>query len=264
MTLLPCYAKAQSLTALTCLSKAYPEFLSAPTEAHFIFGREAKQYPYRPSAVYKDRDDELNHADLYSQLRQKYRTGSLETSPEPDDDPGRFRHMPLFLDMYGRSSSEVALNLVTINWAPCNCKLQFSSVNGASRALEMVGHQIHQEGLSRYVDQSIGTFNWRKIAGTNRLSMHALGIAIDFKLPAPLGRYWRWDRTASKKTSTYPKEIMMDEGFNRIVTIFESYGFIWGGKWWHYDSIHFEFRPELALYGCNSDDGDSEEISNQK
>jgi peptidoglycan LD-endopeptidase CwlK len=30
-----------------------------------------------------------------------------------------------------------------------------------------------------------------------------------------------------------------------IVKIFEANGFIWGGKWWHYDTMHFEYRPEL-------------------
>jgi peptidoglycan LD-endopeptidase CwlK len=30
-----------------------------------------------------------------------------------------------------------------------------------------------------------------------------------------------------------------------IVAIFEKHGFIWGGKWYHYDTMHFEYRPEL-------------------
>jgi hypothetical protein len=30
-----------------------------------------------------------------------------------------------------------------------------------------------------------------------------------------------------------------------IVEIFEKYGFIWGGKWYHCDTMHFEYRPEL-------------------
>jgi len=30
-----------------------------------------------------------------------------------------------------------------------------------------------------------------------------------------------------------------------IVRIFEAHGFIWGGKWYHYDTMHFEYRPEL-------------------
>ncbi len=30
-----------------------------------------------------------------------------------------------------------------------------------------------------------------------------------------------------------------------IVAIFEKHGFIWGGRWYHYDTMHFEYRPEL-------------------
>ncbi len=30
-----------------------------------------------------------------------------------------------------------------------------------------------------------------------------------------------------------------------IVRIFERHGFIWGGAWYHYDTMHFEYRPEL-------------------
>ena len=28
---------------------------------------------------------------------------------------------------------------------------------------------------------------------------------------------------------------------------FETHGFIWGGKWYHYDTMHFEYRPELLM-----------------
>jgi hypothetical protein len=31
-----------------------------------------------------------------------------------------------------------------------------------------------------------------------------------------------------------------------IIDIFERHGFIWGGKWYHYDTMHFEYRPELT------------------
>ena len=29
------------------------------------------------------------------------------------------------------------------------------------------------------------------------------------------------------------------------VDAFEAEGFIWGGRWYHFDSLHFEYRPEL-------------------
>jgi hypothetical protein len=32
-----------------------------------------------------------------------------------------------------------------------------------------------------------------------------------------------------------------------IIDIFERHGFIWGGKWYHYDTMHFEYRPELLI-----------------
>jgi hypothetical protein len=36
----------------------------------------------------------------------------------------------------------------------------------------------------------------------------------------------------------------------KIVDVFEKHGFIWGGKWYHYDTMHFEYRPELLNDGC--------------
>jgi hypothetical protein len=32
------------------------------------------------------------------------------------------------------------------------------------------------------------------------------------------------------------------------VAVFERHGFIWGGRWAHYDTMHFEYRPELLGY----------------
>ena len=33
-----------------------------------------------------------------------------------------------------------------------------------------------------------------------------------------------------------------------LIAIFEKYGFIWGGRWYHFDTMHFEYRPEILLY----------------
>jgi hypothetical protein len=34
-----------------------------------------------------------------------------------------------------------------------------------------------------------------------------------------------------------------------VIKAFEAYGFIWGGKWTFYDTMHFEYRPELLILG---------------
>ena len=236
---------------LQCLVDAYPEFIDfTDASRHAIASKQGDPYPYEPQRQYENYNAELDSADLYSQLREPYVPGQLPDSPTRNVDPGRLRYTPLFEDMYGKSRAEVSRNLTVVRWKPCDCNVSFSRVNGAAQALETAGQQIFEAGLSSYVEKSLGTFNWRRIAGTERLSMHSFGIAIDFALPNKLGRYWRWDKKGA--TRTFPKEILLDPKLNQVVDIFERNGFIWGGKWWHYDSIHFEYRPELTIYGCSN------------
>jgi len=85
---------------------------------------------------------------------------------------------------------------------------------------------------------SSGAFNYRLIGGTNRLSSHAYGIAID--LNNNKYDYWRWAtrEEGQKRIDSYPKE---------LVHIFEKYGFVWGGKWGNFDIMHYEYRPEIIL-----------------
>jgi hypothetical protein len=50
----------------------------------------------------------------------------------------------------------------------------------------------------------------------------------------------RTGATSEVTTIPYENRIPME-----IVAIFEKHGFIWGGKWYHYDTMHFEYRPEI-------------------
>jgi hypothetical protein len=85
---------------------------------------------------------------------------------------------------------------------------------------------------------SAGTYNCRVIAGTDRVSAHGHAIAIDIALER--SHYWRTDPPGKDGALGYRNEIPME-----IVRIFEKHGFIWGGRWYHYDTMHFEYRPEL-------------------
>ena len=76
-----------------------------------------------------------------------------------------------------------------------------------------------------------GTFKWRVIAGTNRLSAHSYAVAVDINVEK--SRYWRWNK---RYENLIPRE---------IVEIFERNKFIWGGRWRHFDTMHFEYRPEF-------------------
>lgn len=235
-----------NLDRRNCLIQGYPNYLKGPWEDWGIASHRGHVYPFASNMAYRDDEDERVRASLASQVRQSYPLGRLLHSPARGNDPGRLRHTPLFADMYGDTAAAVEKNLRSVRWLPCNCDVLFSQVNGASVALERVGQAIVRAGLTRYVAQPLGTFNWRFIAGTKRLSPHAFGIAIDFALPDGLGRYWRWDL----KGTPFPDSILRDPGLNHVVAIFEQHGFIWGGKWGHYDSVHFEYRPELTMTPC--------------
>jgi len=91
-------------------------------------------------------------------------------------------------------------------------------------------------------------YNWRVIAGTESRSNHAYGTAIDV-IPKRYGGknpYWLWApqgwdgwyrQAWSRRWSPHPA----------LVAAFEAEGFVWGGKWLLFDTIHFEYRPEILV-----------------
>ena len=56
--------------------------------------------------------------------------------------------------------------------------------------------------------------------------------------------YWQWDCKCTSEKVDLSHKNKIPQG---IIDIFEKHGFIWGGKWYHYDTMHFEYRPELLF-----------------
>ena len=92
------------------------------------------------------------------------------------------------------------------------------------------------EKIKRAAYPIAGTYNCRAVADTGQPSAHGYGIAID--LNTAYSDYWYWRPHGGRIVyrNRMPQE---------IVAIFEKHGFIWGGKWYHFDTMHFEYRPEL-------------------
>ena len=187
----------------------------------------------------KTTQEKMDSPDLEDSLSIPYPLEIHSVIKNPDSDPGRIRNDDFLKAVYGGSASEVKRNMGVVNF--CGKKVSFNMANGAARSLEKVAEKLCPQinknpGLKRYVCQTGGTFNWRKIAGTNRMSAHSYGIAID--LNPKTGAYWRWYHgdLAGFRRNGFPEQ---------IVTAFEEQGFIWGGKWYHFDLMHFEYRPEL-------------------
>lgn len=230
---------------LTALWSSYPGFISGVNLKAdgkvFLIMKNRAVILYddgRPKSF----EERLARPDLQDMLAPLYQPGPPVANPQPDHDPGRFRVAAFFDAVYGSTAGEVRSHLTPVRFAGQG--VSFSAQNGAALALARVGDKVadllkRRPELKAHVFPLGGTFAFRPIAGTDNKSPHAWGIAID--LNPKKGAYWRWDRgfsaaTVSALQKTYPFE---------LVKLFEEQGFIWGGKWWHYDTLHFEYRPEL-------------------
>ena len=83
-------------------------------------------------------------------------------------------------------------------------------------------------------------FNYRIIYGTDRLSNHSYGRAIDIN-PVQNPYHWRSEiimPSGAHYDLTKPGTITKE-----IASLFTSYGWNWGGKWKHKDYQHFE-KPD--------------------
>ncbi|MFC1834208.1 M15 family metallopeptidase [Thermodesulfobacteriota bacterium] len=236
-------------TDLMAILMSYPGFCVAlETDASgklFVVMSNRTKIPYDDGKK-KDFEAKLNNPDLQDMLSQVYRPGPVTEPAAKNHDPGRFRVTGFFKAVYGSAKREVRANLVPVSF--CGKTVLFNKRNGAADALKRVGSGLQlllrkRPDLGRFVSPIGGTFAWREISGTTRLSPHSFGIAID--LNPKQGDYWRWNKGSFDllhHLRRYPIE---------IVDIFERNGFIWGGKWSHYDSMHFEYRPELLLKARN-------------
>lgn len=233
------------------LIEAFPEFLKETGETNAIVFRDGTTMPWDDGVDDKTFQQLLDAPDLEDQLAaMPYPAGWPFEAPTRSQDPGRVRYMPFFLKVYGEKREAVEENLVQVPWpaAGKDATIQFNRTAGAAAALEAAGHEIAElpPEVLAYVATPIGSYVWRPIAGTERLSAHSFGIAVDFRLPDSLYAYWRWKEKDETAEIAYPDSVRLDAKLGQVVRIFEKHGFIWGGKWYHYDTMHFEYRPELA------------------
>jgi hypothetical protein len=232
--------------AMQVLIRAYPDFLDRVEDNKLVW-KDGDQMPIDDGKGDKPFDKLLDEADLKDQFYVAYPLGRSGLPPPVNSDPGRARNARMFDKMYGDCrKGETAARLVEIDWLPKQGggKLKITSVNGVAEKLAAVSRDLDELGpeVLLYIKPTSGTINCRVIAGTSRVSAHGHGIAIDIN--AEYGEYWLWTKPAADGSYPYKNRIPWE-----IVEIFEKHGFIWGGKWYHYDTMHFEYRPEILAAG---------------
>jgi hypothetical protein len=229
-------AAAPGSAALDALVRAYPDQL-AGYDATDLIWRDGSRMPLSDGRPNKSFEEMLRDGSILDQIRLPYWAGVGAAALVPQSDPGRVRNRAFFDKMYGDCwRGEVAPRLVPVVWMPRSGSrtVEITSVNGIAEKLVEVSAELDAlpPSVKRYAYPPAGTYNCRTVADTGEPSMHSWGAAIDIN--AAHADYWLWHR--DHQIGQIPPE---------IVDVFERHGFIWGGKWLHYDTMHFEYRPEL-------------------
>lgn len=219
------------------LLQSYPDNIKEIKDNYVILA-SGEKLVYDDGKV-KDFLERLDNSDIEDMFYDVY--ALPEPEPKFQFDPGRSRSENLYKAMYGKSAAEVQKKLVAVDWF--GQKVQFTSVNGAADSLRAVAKEIAKYPELKPYLKSSGTFYWRPVRGAKRMSAHSYGIAFDIGVDK--SDYWQWNSGSNdeNKKVKYANRIP-----RQIVDIFQKHGFIWGGAWYHYDTMHFEFRPELLEY----------------
>jgi hypothetical protein len=226
------------------LMMAYPEYITSVqkdnNERVYLVMKSGKKILYDDKRT-KNFEEKLNNPDLQDMLEQAYPLEPVTKLMDKNFDPGRARVYELIREVYGASRQQVEKNLtiVSTNYG----SFQFNKQNKASESLKAAFAELKimaqtNKKISAFLAPCSGTYNYRVIAGTERLSPHSFGTAID--LARDSRDYWKWatPEQGEKRLLSYSKE---------VVEVFEKHNFVWGGKWGHFDILHFEYRPEIIL-----------------
>jgi hypothetical protein len=247
---LPAFGLAQDIALQqqarpeAALLAAYPNFLDR-IEANELVWKDGTRMRIDDGKGVKTFEAMLDNPDIKDMFAMVYPAGEKGLAPALNFDPGRIRYTPLFSKMYGDcQKSNLLTEAADVVWlrSKFGKNVKFSRINGAAAALQQASDELDQlpERFVEYLRPTQGTYNCRPIADTNRLSAHGFGIAID--IAKAHADYWLWSKPDVRGQVPYKNQIPWE-----IVRIFEKHGFIWGGKWYHYDTMHFEYRPEMLM-----------------
>jgi D-alanyl-D-alanine carboxypeptidase len=241
-------AAAGPASPLDALVASYHEELVRHDNRN-LYWRDGTVMSVDDGVLNKSFDQLLRNSSILDQFRLRYPIGQLTNPPARNFDPGRFRNEEFFKKLYGDCrASAFKQHLRLINWLPGSGRklVEVTQLNGVADQLVKVSREIDSfpDRLRRAAYPIGGVLSCRPVADTGRMSMHGYAAAIDLNLE--FSDYWLWDAKGNRDGTFQYKNKMPIE----IIEIFERHGFIWGGRWYHYDTMHFEYRPELIRWAA--------------
>jgi hypothetical protein len=193
----------------------------------------------------------LGRSELFHSLFYEYPLSPLRTPPPLTEQPVFSRDFVELL--FGRTETEIRNHGVSTTFLNRRVFVNLYCLE-ALRAVEQrifAAAESNRE-VAAWMDQIEVAYSFidKEIVGSGTRSYHAWGLAVDLIPSSYHGKhvYWRWSRVFDR------------EGWHRIpishrwsppqqvIEAFEENGFVWGGKWSHFDTIHFEYRPEILAF----------------
>ena len=264
----PVQTQSRAETVLRALAQAYPdragevEFLdgdwSIQVYGERFYYAEGRLLP----ASLRDKMNEYNPHPFYNYSKElpPWKEASPEESARMREQDARRRDRPSkrsthFYDAIWRTRSrdEAWEHIKQIRFLGHPIQVHYSILVDLSLVEEQILRTAKTNAVVRQWINNINnieSWNWRNIADSESRSYHAYGAAIDIlpKSPGGLATYWLWTSRSTPEWWNVPYS-KRSHPPDEVIDIFESFGFIWGGKWRYYDTMHFEFRPEILVLG---------------
>ena len=193
--------------------------------------------------------ESIRYQDRYKSIFYDYTLGRVTKLPEYEELTLR---SPDFLNhLFG--TNEIKLR-ERCDWVPFLNHNAYMN-NFCERALRNVEVEIlkaakNDQEVQAFIEnlKTIYSFQQRKIRGTENTSYHSYGLALDLVPTSYNRKYvnWKWSTAFIDEWQLIPLEKRWSPP-QVVIDAFEKNGFVWGGKWIHFDAVHFEYAPEIIL-----------------
>lgn len=217
-------------------------------ESLFLSGEEVPVEQWRPVVDYiyppEVADPATFTQEIISEIRRTSHPDFRASQPS--------YHLDFFDALYdGKYQVRIEQNIVSMSFLGREVNVHRDIVSALSQVERRILEEAeHNQEVEDFVDNisSVEGYNWREIRDRQDRSFHSWGLALDI-LPKGWQKknlYWNWISEWNPDWMMIPlsKRWMPPQS---VVDIFERHGFVWGGKWMLWDTIHFEYRPELLI-----------------
>ena len=239
------YRQAEVAVLLEAYESFIGEVAQLDNDVGFLFGNT--WIYFRDGRMLTE--ESIRHQDRYKSIFYNYTLGRITKLPEYEEPT--LRSSDFLNHLFG--TNEIKLR-ERCDWVPFLNHNAYMN-NFCESALRNVEVEIlkaanNDQEVQAFIEnlKTIYSFQQRKIRGTENTSYHSYGLALDL-VPTSYNRKhvnWKWSTAFIDEWQLIPLEKRWSPP-QVVIDAFEKNGFVWGGKWVHFDAVHFEYAPEIIL-----------------